>query len=419
MYKLVLLLLMLTSYTFSQKRSIELSSIFHQYYEKSMSAWQGKDSTVLNYDNLGNVIDEVHYEGDDSLVLSYRKTFIYSNKLVQRAYSYFWDSQKSIWDTIAKTDFTYTNKDSIQTIISYGLSNGVWVNNAKEQFQYNNSDNLAHHDLFIWDGVNNLWVVDNTNSWDFVYDQNARRTEKITNVWNQQKKQLIQNQKEIYSYNLNDELEIILRQVWDGQNAWHNTGKDSIVYQNGLKHENFIFYFDELKGGIWVKTAKESFSYNQNKDHFQTLIQYWSLKQSNYITDENARLVTSHYDNNNRLTFVEDQMYDTINKVFTDYDQTYFYYSNFQMAQLSQKSNVEQIQILPNPANDSFKIVSNSPLNRIQIADATGKIVKEINQLNLILQSYSIDISDLSEDVYFTTIETNEGVSIHKLLVKR
>jgi hypothetical protein len=409
----------LLSTSFSQKRSIELSSVFHRYYEKSMSAWQGKDSMVLNYDNQGNVIDEIHYEGDDSLVLSYRKSFLYSNKLLQKAFSYFWNETTNAWDSISKTDFNYTNKDSIQTILSYSLNKGTWVNSAKELFNYDQQDNLIHHDLFAWDTIKSQWVVDNTNSWDYTYDQQNRRISKVTNVWNQQQKQLIQSQKELYSYNSNGELETILRQVWDNQSSWHNTGKDSMVYKNGLKVENYIFYFDELKGGVWLKTTKETTTYNPSKDHFQTLIQYWSLKQSNYITDENSRLITSHYDTNDRLTFQEDQSYDTVSKSFVDYDQTYFYYQNFQMARIDVVSSMNKINIYPNPAFDSFTLTSNSSLIGVSISDATGKLVKQFDNFNLITKTHTFDISDLSEEIYFTTIYTIDGSSIHKLLIKR
>jgi hypothetical protein len=410
---------LLFSTSFSQKRSIELSSVFHRYFEKSMSAWQGKDSTVLNYDNQGNVIDEIHYEGDDSLVLSYRKTFMYSNKLLQKAFSYFWNTSNSSWDTISKTDFTYTNKDSIQTIVSYSLNNAVWVSSAKEQFQYDSKENLIHHDLLNWDATNNSWIPDNTNSWDYTYDLQNRRTTKITNVWNQQQKQLIQNQKELYTYNSNGELELMMRQIWDNQGNWHNSGKDSMIYQNGLQTENYTFYFDELKGSVWLKTVKESTTYNQNNDHYQTLVQYWSPTNSNYITDENARLVTSHYDNNNRIEFREDQMYDTVSKTFTDYDQTFFYYNNFQMAGIKSLNSNDEVQIQPNPACDVFKIISNAEVTSVFITDATGKMVKEFKNSNAFGLNHTFDITDLSEEIYFTTITTIDGTSIHKLLVKR
>jgi hypothetical protein len=419
MFRLLLLISFVSTFSFAQKRSIELSSVFHRYYEKSMQNWQGLDSVVFNYDNQGNLIDEIHFEGDDSLVKSYRKTFSFIKKNVDREFSYFWNFQTNSWDTISKTDFAYNSKDSIQSIVSYGLTKGIWQNVAKENFQYDQTDNLIHHDMFVWDTISNQWIVDNTNSWDFSYDQNARRVSKTTNVWNQQAKKLIQSQKELYSYNQNDELALVLRQVWDNQNMWHDTGKDSIVYSNGLKVENYTFYFDEIGGGVWLKTAKDTYTYNQNSDIAQVLIQYWSPKLSNYVTDENTRLITSHYDGNNRLVFREDQMYDTVSKSFTDYDQTYFYYQNFQMAGLPQKSIVEQIQILPNPAFDSFVITANAPILKVKILDATGKLIKEVNAQQSIVASYTIDVTDLSDDIYFTTIETSEGAAIHKLLVKR
>ena len=71
------------------------------------------------------------------------------------------------------------------------------------------------------------------------------------------------------------------------------------------------------------------------------------------------------------------------------------------------------------PAFDSFTLTTTSKLMSVSITDATGKIIKEFNNFNLVTNTYTFDVSDLSEEIYFTTINTIDGSSIHKLLIKR
>ena len=67
------------------------------------------------------------------------------------------------------------------------------------------------------------------------------------------------------------------------------------------------------------------------------------------------------------------------------------------------------VMISPNPANEKLNIVTNGTFNKVTITDFTGKVV-------FIGNSKTIDISTLSNGVYFVKVETAQGISNTKFL---
>lgn len=75
--------------------------------------------------------------------------------------------------------------------------------------------------------------------------------------------------------------------------------------------------------------------------------------------------------------------------------------------------NSVDVSIYPNPAQNTVKIVCNSP-GSCEILDMTGRAVKKIN-LNTVNE---INISDLMAGTYFVRIETGKNTLVEKLVVK-
>jgi hypothetical protein len=69
------------------------------------------------------------------------------------------------------------------------------------------------------------------------------------------------------------------------------------------------------------------------------------------------------------------------------------------------------VMIYPNPAQENLNIVTNGTFNKVTITDFTGKVV-------FIGNSKSIDISALSNGVYFVKVETTQGISNTKFIKK-
>jgi len=82
------------------------------------------------------------------------------------------------------------------------------------------------------------------------------------------------------------------------------------------------------------------------------------------------------------------------------------------------------IQLFPNPATHSVRLTTelSEPTHAdIQVYDAFGKMVKNINTVELHAgeQTLDIDLSDLSAGVYFCTLKSNNWQAVKKLVVKQ
>ena len=387
MNRVLILFLILTSYTFSQKgNSFWVSSNAQIYFDKTKNFWEKGDSSILNYDATGKLIEEVHFIGSMNPQVSYVTKYFYSNNLLSKVFDIYQDRDTESWDTISFKKWSYTLNNSIQSITTYKKQNGVWID----------VDRLS-----------------------FEYDLKNRISLETTSEWDEKTNQLISNQKKIYYYSSNGDIEIVIRQICNQYGFWVNTGKDSSVFSNGLKKENYQFYYDDKNKGEWLKTSKETYVYNENKLLSQTLIQNWSYIDNSFVTDQYSRLITTIYDEKSRLYKVIDQVYDMNVKKFNEDNLTNFYYQNSQQTSIENQLNKTEIHLFPNPAFDSFVIQSTDPIYKVLISDATGKVIKEFDQFNLLLNKYAFDISDLSEEIYFTTVVTKDGTYCNKLLIKR
>ena len=76
--------------------------------------------------------------------------------------------------------------------------------------------------------------------------------------------------------------------------------------------------------------------------------------------------------------------------------------------------NTNTFSIYPNPVNTSFK--TNKTLNRLQIFDITGKLVKSFN--GDFTENDSYDISDLTQSIYLVKIENDNGKTLTSKLIK-
>lgn len=74
-------------------------------------------------------------------------------------------------------------------------------------------------------------------------------------------------------------------------------------------------------------------------------------------------------------------------------------------------SEITELSVYPNPASDNVNIVSNNPINRIEVYDILGKQVKALQNTN------HINVSDLNSGIYLFKIWIKNKVSIKKIVV--
>ncbi|MEO9257721.1 MAG: T9SS type A sorting domain-containing protein, partial [Crocinitomicaceae bacterium] len=103
-----------------------------------------------------------------------------------------------------------------------------------------------------------------------------------------------------------------------------------------------------------------------------------------------------------------------------------FYFDDFQLffnADSIDRTGIEENAILafkmyPNPANNSVQIQFNQNNNEgtLLITDFSGKLVKSVS-LNDASQEMNVDLSDLSQGIYFINHKTEAAISECKKLV--
>lgn len=90
-----------------------------------------------------------------------------------------------------------------------------------------------------------------------------------------------------------------------------------------------------------------------------------------------------------------------------------FEYSN--IVALNFETNV-YISIYPNPSNGFITIESNSlPVSNVSLYDVTGKVVSELSNINTVKSQ--LDVSTLSEGVYWLHVNSEQQVKTYKILV--
>jgi hypothetical protein len=80
----------------------------------------------------------------------------------------------------------------------------------------------------------------------------------------------------------------------------------------------------------------------------------------------------------------------------------------------SEKNENDFITILPNPVSHILQVNSNIPMNSYSIITAQGRLVKEVDS-----NASAIDVSSLSEGLYFITIRLENGQETMQKIIKR
>jgi len=282
---------LISYFSFSQSESRSISAISTNHFGSVLNVKE-KDSVVLIYDQLGNIVEEKYFEVDGFLGVNYRKINNYSKSKLTQSVELKLNKELNIWDTVFKKNLFYASNDSLRKVISSKKSNNVWKYIHLKEFQFDQKNRISEQIEYDWNGLTNTFIA---------------------------------KHKEIFRYNKMNQVVQINRQVCNPVKGWLNTAKDSIVYANGKKMQCFSFYFDDSQKGEWIKTTKETISYDNQNRHSQTLVQYWSTEKNQYINNEYTQLITSEYNSPNRLSTVYVKIFNpTINK-YEDFEQKFFY----------------------------------------------------------------------------------------------
>jgi len=75
-------------------------------------------------------------------------------------------------------------------------------------------------------------------------------------------------------------------------------------------------------------------------------------------------------------------------------------------------NELQDLSIYPNPASEKVNIVSNNPIDNIEVYDILGKQVRTLRSTN------EVDVSDLNSGIYLFKIWIGNQVQTKKIVVE-
>lgn len=205
----------------------------------------------------------------------------------------------------------------------------------------------------------------------------------------------------------------ILKIEWKNVGFYSELGDDNI----STDYTNFQLWLYEGTNDIEIhfgptSVTQPSLSYDGETGTYVTFISEYDIENGVLINDGiilegNASSPTMKlFSNFDSLTFLNG----------TIPNGTIYKFSNNNTGIFEFKNSTIDVLIYPNPSNDYFNVVfakEDIKVDSLSILNTYGKTVKEISYVG-----NGIDISDLTNGVYFVQINTAKGQSTKKLIKK-
>ena len=198
----------------------------------------------------------------------------------------------------------------------------------------------------------------------------------------------------------------------------NNDGKPDIAVSNDTDI-NFVFNNTSTNSNNWIKIKLEGTT--GNRDGIGNKIEVFANNKSQYrytLCGEGYLSQNSNYEfvglgnatniDYIKVTWTHNGLVETFNNVSVN--QSITIKENNGILKNS-SYNLETFNIYPNPSNTGvFKINTNVNLDKIEVYDATGKLITTIKQ------SLNIDVSNFKKGFYLLKLISNDKILIHKII---
>ncbi|RYZ48502.1 MAG: T9SS type A sorting domain-containing protein, partial [Sphingobacteriales bacterium] len=330
----------------------------------------------ISYTSSNKVLDYM-YKDMSNLAGSQRAISVYDAQgRVSTMIGMEWSPTLSQWDTSAKRILTYNTQNQVVTDSIFSYSLGDWLPAQVFEYTYNSAGKLAEGVA----KVDYMGTFLDIYSTEISYYPNNTIKDVVTNV-NQSGVSLDPYQRDSFAYAPANGY-ASFHQTWAYDNTTSEFIPDSRITRNsnaqGLPDTTHYYSWD---GTGWVNEMYNTASYNS---------------YANPVTIK------------------------TYEPTGANFDQTYlynFYYELYNDATpVATIPQEHQISVYPNPATDNVNIFwKGNEGNRValRIVNASGQLVKT-EMLNWNQTTEQVNISNLSNGVYFLTISDNTGTMVYK-----
>ncbi len=418
-----------------------------EYMEYKRNGMQAYSKEAYTYDDRNNLLSETIYSRDGSnWVENLKRTYTYdakNNLLIKNfetsggriIYVYddngnciemhdqHWSNQKNIWeeDTSRIHYYFYDENSRLHIKIEPRQSSyrpDHWGDWCEEEDQ--ESRKYHSRKTYFYDTQNNL--IEELEEIDIngMYENFARNIftfDENNNLLSRSYQQAENNEwteayREVYTYdnknNLLTETFTATKHIYsyDDQN-----NKISVVSQTKTDEE-------------WVNTSKQTYFYDENSNATSTF--YWKWNNNSWEKDINYYLkipvlkgeeefssVDIFPGATHKLTVTYIKKGDTTdNSYFTDSSEFRIFIDDLS-AETPKTSISNEITIFPNPAKDFVNIQSAIGIQSLTVFNQMGQKVREES-----VNCQKLDISNLSNGIYFLQMKTSERI-VTKKLIKR
>lgn len=193
----------------------------------------------------------------------------------------------------------------------WDTTSGTWPFSAKNLYAYDINNNLSNHLNQIWDG--SIW--ENNHQFIYTYDVNNNETNATLQLWNGSSWD--NYSKSLYTYDIYNNRIADFYQTWSGT-IWTNNSQS--FYTFDASNNQITGLIQGWTGTIWTDNYQFSNSFDLNNNEISHIVQYW-----NGTTWVNSQNVLNTYDvSNNRTNSIYQNWSGTVwennNQNFFTYD---------------------------------------------------------------------------------------------------
>lgn len=198
------------------------------------------------------------------------------------------------------------------------------------------------------------------------------------------------------------------------------------------EEKGFIAKFDNSLRPLWLKAVDNNkYQISFHKDNYWITWKEYNVVDSSFYFhlekyDLNDILKASHQFSSivGNLEFIENDIYlvGYLDGQIKIHNQTYTNegFPDFLIIKLedsitttieTNSVNENSLKIYPNPASDEISIESIHPIHRIQLFDSLGKLVLQVDNLNL--KDYKLNLNKLSAGQYYLLVNNQNGFKLN------
>jgi len=332
---------------------------------------------IYNYDISGNSLGYEHSQRD-----IYSLEWVHSSKYV--------------------VQYNPDNKPISKTWYNWDQATNDWKYYVRQELSYS-LDRLDSVFVSYWNTDDELWEVNDKE--EYSYDSSGNIIQILGLGWNSTEEQWVNGIKDEYTCDSSGNVLQHLRSMWiSATGDWQEWTKEMNQYESRGNLVSTEEYTWDFSNNYWTGTSKKTFEFDQNNHLIEEKTYQWVFGETTGTFMED-RKITFTYDMNGSLSIYARLNYFADRDVYEAWEKTF--YTNNGIYQNDPEEVLSEIAIVlyPVPVRNTFMIKSDVELQRIEIFDLNGKMVK-------ISRDKSVDISSLRSGIYLVNIFNNEGIRI-------